>query len=154
MNNRTATLGIGAAVIGVISALVGAALAGKASAKGAAPRPTAGDGASTGGDDAPPAAARLEPATAPGPVAASDGPSGPTAPVQPAPTGDEGHAVPDLQPGAEIGPDHRAPVAFRPDMDAPMTAAEREALRPATGPSPSLVSDEGAGVQGPGGDLL
>jgi hypothetical protein len=33
-----------------------------------------------------------------------------------------------------------------------MTAAERDALRPATGPSPSLVSNEGASVQGPGGD--
>ena len=27
-------------------------------------------------------------------------------------------------------------------------------LRTATGPSPSLVSDEGASVQGPGGDLV
>ncbi|MEN2787152.1 hypothetical protein ACFOKI_04465 [Sphingomonas qilianensis] len=37
----------------------------------------------------------------------------------------------------------RAPVDFRPDMDAPMSAAEREALRPATGPAPSLVADRG-----------
>lgn len=34
--------------------------------------------------------------------------------------------------GPHPGPDDRAPVAFRPDMDAPMSAAEREAMRPAT----------------------
>ena len=51
--------------------------------------------------------------------------------------GGEGHAAPDLAPDAE--PAGRAPVAFRPDMDAPMTAAEREALRPPSGPSPTLV---------------
>lgn len=37
----------------------------------------------------------------------------------------------------------RAPVDFRPDMNAPMSEAEREALRPATGPAPSLVSEAG-----------
>lgn len=78
--------------------------------------------------------------------------NGPTAQAQPAPTGLEGHAVPDLAAGSDLGPSHRAPEAFRPDMDAPMTPAEREALRPATGPSPSLVSDEGSTVQGVGGD--
>lgn len=51
--------------------------------------------------------------------------------------GDEGHAAPDL--AADTAPGGRAPAAFRPDMDAPMSAAEREALRPATGPSPTLV---------------
>ena len=45
-----------------------------------------------------------------------------------------GHAAPDLaldlpRPGA----DARAPAAFRPDMAAPMTAAEKEALRPPAG---------------------
>lgn len=54
-----------------------------------------------------------------------------------APAGDEGHAAPDL--AADAVPGERAPVAFRPDMDAPMTPAEREALRPAAGPSPTLV---------------
>jgi hypothetical protein len=124
MNRTTATIGIGAAVIGALAALVGAARAGKL-----------GDRAQsigTGTD--------------------GDGPSGHTAPAQPAPTGNEGHPVPDLAAGNDVGPTHRAPEAFRPDMDAPMTAAEREALRPATGPSPSLVSNEGASVQGPGGD--
>ena len=57
----------------------------------------------------------------------------------------EGHAAPDL--AADAAPTERAPVAFRPDMDAPMTAAEREALRPATGPAPTLV---GAGTSLPG----
>lgn len=49
----------------------------------------------------------------------------------------EGHPAPDL--AADAVPGERAPPAFRPDMDAPMTAAEREALRPPTGPSPTLV---------------
>lgn len=165
MNNRTATLGIGAAVIGVLTALVGAALAGKAQPKGSG-SPGGDRAGGTGGapvvDDgvsvqplAPDAGADLlPPAAAPGPASPTDGPSGPTAPERGAPTGQEGHAVPDLAADAPLGPDHRAPEAFRPDMDAPMTAAEREALRPATGPSPSLVSDEGASVQGPGGNLL
>ncbi|WP_294262132.1 hypothetical protein [uncultured Sphingomonas sp.] len=57
---------------------------------------------------------------------------------------DEGHAAPDLdrdtpRPTAE----DRAPEHFRPDPTAPVAAADREALRPATGPSPSLVSDRG-----------
>ena len=51
----------------------------------------------------------------------------------------------DLAAGTDLGPDHRAPEAFRPNMDAPMSPAEREALRPATGPAPSLVADEGSG---------
>lgn len=57
----------------------------------------------------------------------------------------EGHVPTDLGAGTDLGPDHRAPEAFRPNIDAPMTAAEREALRPATGPSPSLVADRGSG---------
>lgn len=56
---------------------------------------------------------------------------------EPAAAVTEGHIVPDLAADAEPG--QRAPEAFRPDMDAPMTPAEREALRPATGPSPTLV---------------
>lgn len=58
--------------------------------------------------------------------------------------GAAGHAAPDLaadQPAPGTG--DRAPPAFRPDIDAPMTPAEREALRPATGPAPSL-EDRGA----------
>lgn len=39
--------------------------------------------------------------------------------------------------------DDRAPVDFRPDIDAPMSPAEREALRPASGSAPSLVEDRG-----------
>lgn len=42
----------------------------------------------------------------------------------------EGHAAPDLAPDAE--PVDRAPEAFRPDAQAPVSAAEREALRPVT----------------------
>lgn len=57
----------------------------------------------------------------------------------------EGHAAPDLaldKPRA--GPDDRAPEAFRPDPTAPVTAADREALRPATGPAPSMVEPRGS----------
>ena len=44
----------------------------------------------------------------------------------------EGHAAPDLEGDQHPDGSERAPVAFRPDIDAPMTAAERQALRPAT----------------------
>lgn len=43
----------------------------------------------------------------------------------------EGHAAPDLETGAHPGPDDRAAPHFRPDMDAPMSAADRAALAPA-----------------------
>ena len=71
---------------------------------------------------------------------AADGPAPSREQVRdPAPTGAEGdgHAAPDL--AADAQPGRRPPAAFRPDMDAPMSAAEREALRPAAGPSPTLV---------------
>lgn len=54
----------------------------------------------------------------------------------------EGHVPTDLlDPGHNA--DDRAIADFRPNMDAPMTAAEREALRPATGPAPTLSADRG-----------
>jgi hypothetical protein len=85
----------------------------------------------------------------PRPLVQEPAPNGPTPHDLPPPTGLEGHAAPDLSADAAPG---RAAEAFRPNIDAPMTPAEREALRPATGPSPSLVSDEGGSVQGVGGD--
>ncbi len=57
----------------------------------------------------------------------------------------EGHAAPDLalgKPRPEAG--DRAPEAFRPDPTAPVSAADREALRPATGPVPSIVEPRGS----------
>lgn len=71
-----------------------------------------------------------------------------------------GHPVPDLAPEAvvppvttppsnqepeapAIPPAERAPEHFRPDPTAVPTAEEREALRPATGPAPTLVADRG-----------
>lgn len=57
----------------------------------------------------------------------------------------EGHAAPDLaldKPRSAAG--DRAPEAFRPDPTAPVPAAEREALRPATGPAPSMVAPRGS----------
>jgi hypothetical protein len=57
----------------------------------------------------------------------------------------EGHTADDLpRDGSRPAADTRAPVDFRPDPTAPVSAADREALRPATGPSPSLVADRGA----------
>lgn len=52
----------------------------------------------------------------------------------------EGHAAPDLAPDAE--PADRAPEAFRPDPQAPVSSAEREALRPVTSPVPAPVDRE------------
>lgn len=46
----------------------------------------------------------------------------------------EGHAAPDLELDRNRpGPEDRAPDAFRPDPDAPVPPAEREALRPPPG---------------------
>ncbi|WP_425230685.1 hypothetical protein [Sphingomonas sp.] len=90
-------------------------------------------------------------APAPLPLRPEPAANGPAARDPGVPTGLEGHGAPDLAAGGDLGPDHRAPAAFRPDIDAPMTPAEREALRPATGPAPSLVSAEGTGFQ-PGGE--
>ena len=72
-----------------------------------------------------------------------------------------GHAVPDLAPGATVPPvttppanaapeaaalppEDRAPEHNRPDPTAVPTSEEREALRPATGPAPSLAADRGS----------
>lgn len=60
-------------------------------------------------------------------------------------TPEAGHPAPDLDPDAQRPTaENRAPEHFRPDPTAPVAAADREALRPATGPSPSLVADRGA----------
>lgn len=55
----------------------------------------------------------------------------------------EGHVPTDLLDPHRNAND-RAIADFRPDMSAPMTPAERAALAPATGPSPSVVADRGA----------
>ena len=55
------------------------------------------------------------------------------------------HAAPDLALGKpRPGADDRAPEAFRPDPTAVPTKAERESLRPATGPAPSFAADRGS----------
>ena len=53
------------------------------------------------------------------------------------------HAAPDLAAGAAPVGSQRAPDAFRPDPTAPVPASEREALRPATGPGPTLTAVRG-----------
>jgi len=55
------------------------------------------------------------------------------------------HVPTDLMGDAHPGNDTRAVEAFRPDPTAVPTDAEREALRPATGPAPTLVADRGSG---------
>jgi hypothetical protein len=60
-----------------------------------------------------------------------------------APSGGDGHVPTDLLAAEPVTPATRAPEAFRPDPTAVPTAAEREALRPATGPAPTLVADRG-----------
>jgi len=49
-----------------------------------------------------------------------------------------GHAAPDLERDEHPGAEDRADPHFRPDMDAPMSKADRDALAPALG-RPSLV---------------
>ena len=57
----------------------------------------------------------------------------------------KGHPAPDLAPDAPApSADARAPEHFRPDPTAVPTAEEREALRPATGPAPTLAADRGS----------
>jgi len=58
------------------------------------------------------------------------------------------HDAPDLSGDQPVTKFTRAPEAFRPDPTAVPTAEEREALRPATGPAPSLSADRGDFAQG------
>lgn len=58
------------------------------------------------------------------------------------------HAATDLAADEPVTKFSRAPDAFRPDPTAVPTAAEREALRPATGPAPSLAADRSDFAQG------
>ena len=52
------------------------------------------------------------------------------------------HVPTDLMGDTHPGPQDRPPEDFRPNMDAPMSAAEREALRPPQGPGPTLVAGQ------------
>lgn len=71
-------------------------------------------------------------------------PAAPPAPLNPAAE----HEATDLAADEPVTKFSRAPDAFRPDPTAVPTAAEREALRPATGPAPSLAADRGDFAQG------
>lgn len=54
--------------------------------------------------------------------------------------GNAEHEAPDLAVDKlHPGPHDRAPDAFRPDPAAPVPENEREGLRPATGPAPSMM---------------
>ena len=56
---------------------------------------------------------------------------------------DGGHPAPDLAADAAPVGSQRAPEAFRPDPTAPVSESEREGLRPATGPGPSMTAMRG-----------
>lgn len=53
------------------------------------------------------------------------------------------HPAPDLAADAPPVGIERAPDHFRPDPTAPVPESEREALRPATGPGPSMTAMRG-----------
>ena len=55
------------------------------------------------------------------------------------------HVPTDLMGDTHPGNDSRAAEPFRPDPTAVPTEDEKEALRPATGPAPTLVADRGSG---------
>ena len=57
--------------------------------------------------------------------------------------GNAEHPVPDLAADAPVPGTNRAPDAFRPDPTAAVPESEREGLRPATGPAPSLATTAG-----------
>lgn len=59
------------------------------------------------------------------------------------PKGDAEHEAPDLAADAPTPGTTRAPDAYRPDPTAPVPASEREGLRPATGPGPSMTAMRG-----------
>lgn len=59
------------------------------------------------------------------------------------PGGDAEHEAADLAADAPTPGTVRAPDAFRPDPTAPVPASEREGLRPATGPAPTLSATRG-----------
>jgi hypothetical protein len=55
----------------------------------------------------------------------------------------DGHHAPELEGDHHPGPNERASEHFRPDPTAPVSAADREALRPATGPAPGFSANRG-----------
>jgi hypothetical protein len=57
--------------------------------------------------------------------------------------GNAEHEAPDLAADAPVPGTNRAPVDFRPDPTAPVPESERDALRPATGPAPTLAANRG-----------
>ncbi|WP_022686706.1 hypothetical protein [Sphingomonas phyllosphaerae] len=59
------------------------------------------------------------------------------------PARDAEHAAPDLAADAPTPGTTRAPDAFRPDPTAAVPASERDGLRPATGPAPTLSATRG-----------
>ena len=130
----TTLLGFGAVAAGVIAALLG-----RRAADGA----TAGRGAS--GDAGQGGASSPADTRAGGSTPAPTGKAEQEKGFQERPgTPANEHVPTDLLSDAPVTTATRAPDAFRPDPTAVPTAEEREALRPATGPAPTLVADRGS----------
>ena len=147
MDYRKIALGIGAFVGGA------AALTGLAAALGRyrpedAPAGGAGQGSSAPSGDLTPSVTANAAAPAAVPATEINQPEGQAERergAQPAFNPAAEHVPTDLMADAPVTIHTRAPEAFRPDPTAVPTPEEREALRPATGPAPSLVADEGSG---------
>lgn len=133
MDIRKITLGLGSFALGTV-ALAAAAVLGDSYARNR--KPSTGEKGTGGGDASEPLAAK-QPAPEPAPA-----PQAPAAPPAPAASsaGNAEHVPTDLMGDRHPGPNDRAPDAFRPDPTAPVPDSEREGLRPATGPAPTLVA--------------
>ena len=133
MDFRKITLGLGGFALGTVT-LVAAAVLGDRYARRqpATPDRDGTEPASEPASGQPTAAVEA-------PVAPSPAPAVPLTPAPPVAGGAE-HVPTDLMGDRHPGPNDRAADAFRPDPTAPVPENEREGLRPATGPAPTLVS--------------
>jgi hypothetical protein len=142
MNYRNIGFGLGAFAAGAIAWTAAAAAFGPTpGSRNAASNDDEGAGAAAGDSTTSP--------TAPRPATMAAAPTGMAEtekhfherPGNPAAE----HVPTDLMGDTHPGNDTRAVEAFRPDPTAVPTEAEKEALRPATGPAPTLVADRGSG---------
>jgi hypothetical protein len=129
----TALLGFGAIAAGIIAALLG-----RSRSEG---RPSTETGAQGQGDTAS-ANPGGTPASSPSATPLRQAEEEKGFQERPGTPANE-HVPTDLLANAPVTIETRAPDAFRPDPTAVPTAEEREALRPATGPAPTLVADRG-----------
>jgi len=133
MNYRNIGIGLGAFAAGAVAWTAATAAFGP---KPGSRRPASNDDDAAG-------------SVSPGAIRLANTPSGPAAhtPRFPETPGNPAaeHVPTDLMGDRHPGVDDRAVDAFRPDPTAVPTEQEREALRPATGPAPTLAADRGSG---------